>query len=241
MGEKQTTSSLAGETASIFSFLLTVPLLSGLSRSYLEELSTHCRMVFRKKGTVIYRKEDISNHLYIIKSGCIMESVFYGASEDIIVKIRTNKEYFGEMGTLAGHVYPNTALTLEDSTLNTMPKSCFLDTVWNHTCVCRVIIHELMERLVNSAQNMVNAMYLDALGRLASTVVNLTTSAQQKAMKIRVTQSALASSSGMARQTAAKILGDWRREGIISTERGRFCVLDFNRLLDIILESEIKD
>ena len=88
---------------------------------------------------------------------------------------------------------------------------------------------------------MVNAMYLDAPGRLASTVVNLTTSTQNKSMKVRITQSSLAAASGMARQTAAKILGDWRKEGIISTERGRFCVLDFNRLLDIILESEIKD
>ena len=84
-------------------------------------------------------------------------------------------------------------------------------------------------------------MYLDAPGRLASTIVNLTTSTQKKSMKVRITQSALASSSGMARQTAAKILSDWRKEGIISTERGRFCVHDFNRLLDIILESEIQN
>ena len=88
---------------------------------------------------------------------------------------------------------------------------------------------------------MVNAMYLDAPGRLASTIVNLTTNSKQKSMNIRITQSALAFSSGMARQTAAKILSDWRKEGIISTERGKLSVLDFNKLLDIILNSEIGD
>lgn len=229
------------DTPFICRFLRTVPLFAELPESYLLEFSRHCRLLHKKKGAVIYRKEDSSNHLYIIKSGCIMESVFYGTSADIIVKIRSDRDYFGEMGILSGHSYPNTALALEDTTLIIVPQSYFLETVGEYTCVCRVIIQELINRLVNSAQNMVNAMYLDAPGRLASTIVNLTTSAQQKSMKVRITQSALASSSGMARQTAAKILSDWRREGIISTERGRFCVLNFNRLLDIILESEIKD
>lgn len=170
-----------------------------------------------------------------------MESVYYGSSADIIVKIRSDRDYFGEMGILANLSYPNTALALEDTTLIAVPRSYFLEVVWSNTSVCRVIIEQLIERLVNSAQNMVNAMYLDAPGRLASTIVNLTTNTQRQTMNVRITQSALASSSGMARQTAAKILGDWRREGIISTERGRFHVHDFNRLLDIILESEIRD
>ena len=61
---------------------------------------------------------------------------------------------------------------------------------------------------------MVNAMYLDAPGRLASIIVNLTTNSSQKNMTIRITQSSLAASSGMARQTAAKILGNWRKENI---------------------------
>ena len=231
----------SADTQRICSFFQTVPLFSALPPDYLETLSSYCRLIYKKKGSVIYRKEDSSNHLYVIKSGYIMESVFYGTSADIIVKIRSDRDYFGEMGILSNRVYPNTALALEDTTLISVPQSCFVDAVWNHTSVCRVIIQELIDRLLNSAQNMVNAMYLDAPGRLASTIVNLATSTQNKSMKVRITQSALASSSGMARQTAAKILSDWRKEGIISTERGRFCVHDFNRLLDIILESEIQN
>ena len=126
-----------------------------------------------------------------------------------------------------------------DTCLVAISRAQFLDTIWSNTSVCRVIILELIERLNNSAQNMVNSMYLDASGRLAFTLVNLTTNSRQKCMNIRVTQSALAASSGMARQTAAKILGEWRRQGIISTERGRLCILNLDALLDINLNSEI--
>lgn len=232
---------LSKEEQAILQTLKTSALFKDLPLKKLIELSTHCRLLNKKKGETIYRKEDSSNHLYIIKSGYIMESVFYGSSADIAVKVRSDEEYFGEMGMLTNEPYPNTALALENCQLISMPKTYFLETVWGNTCVCKVIILELIDRLLNSAQHMVNAMYLDAPGRLASTIVNLTTSNKQKSMNIRITQSALAFSSGMARQTAAKILSDWRKAGIISTERGRLSVLDFNQLLDIILNSEIGD
>lgn len=104
-----------------------------------------------------------------------------------------------------------------------------------------MVIRELAERLANSAQNHVNAMYLDAPGRLAFTLLNLTTGdGGSRRLEIRVTQSALAASAGMARQTAAKILGEWRKEGWISTDRGKLLLLDIDPILEIITNSEMR-
>ena len=104
-----------------------------------------------------------------------------------------------------------------------------------------VVIRELVERLTNSAQNMVNSMYLDAPGRLAFTLLNLMPGAgQARSGELRVTQSSLAASAGMARQTAAAILGEWRKAGWISTDRGRLSVLDLDCLLDLIMNSELR-
>lgn len=223
----------------IYKTLRSTDLFKELTAEQLVALASHCQFKYFKKGATIYRKGDLASHFYVIHSGYIIESVYYGSSVDVIVKIRGDREYFGEIGLLSSSPYPNTVLALENCCLIDLPKSYFLNAVNEYTSVCKVIILELIDRLLNSAQNMVNSMYLDAPGRLASTIINLTTNSRQKIMTIRITQSALAFSSGMARQTAAKILGEWRREKIISTERGRLKVLDFNRLLDIILDSEI--
>ena len=230
---------LSKEQQEIFSILKSTAIFHELSVYQLIELASHCKIVTHKKGATIYHNGDRSAHIYIIQTGYIMESVFYGTSADVIVKIRNEGEYFGEMGMLCDKPYPNTALALEDCRLISLPKTKCLKTVWDNPSVCRVIIQQLIDRLLNSAQHMVNAMYLDAPGRLASIIVNLTTNSSQKNMTIRITQSSLAASSGMARQTAAKILGNWRKEKIIQTERGHLKVLDFNRLLDIILDSEL--
>ena len=230
---------LPKETQAIFKTLKSTALFSELSAKQLISLASHCRLKQVKKGTTIYRKGDLANHLYVIQSGYIIESVYYGSSVDVIVKVRSDGEYFGEIGLLSSGPYPNTVIALEDCCLIDLAKSYFMEAVDENTSVCKVIILELIDRLLNSAQNMVNSMYLDAPGRLASTIVNLTTNSRQKIMTIRITQSALAFSSGMARQTAAKILSEWRKEKIIATERGHLKVLDFNKLLDIILDSEI--
>lgn len=228
------------ELATISHCLKSSSLFGGLSGKELETLAAGAKLVYKKKGSVIYQKDDSSSYLYLINFGYVIESVFYGASVDVLIKVRSTGEYFGEMGILSNTTYPNTAIALEDTSLVAISRTSFLDTIWNSTSVCRVIIMELIDRLNNSAQNMVNSMYLDASGRLAFTLVNLTTNNRNKCMNIRVTQSALAASAGMARQTAAKILGEWRRQGIISTERGRLCILKQDELLDIILHSEIE-
>lgn len=225
----------------ISQFLKSTKIFRDVAPSVLDEAACHCRVAHVKRGSVLYRKGDHADFMYILKQGDIMEQFYYRESVDIIVKVKRVGDYFGETAVMTDMEYQNTAFAMEDSCLVIMPKSVFLQLAWTNPSVCRVIITELAERLTNSARNMVNLMYLDAPGRLASTILNMTTgSTQEQAAEIRVTQCALAASAGLARQTAAKILGDWRKKGWISTDRGRLNVLAMDQLLDIIMNSELR-
>lgn len=230
------------ETKSVISyFLKSLDIFAGIPLPLLEEAAGRCQLIRARRGTILYHKGDVANSMYFLKTGYIMESVYYRESVDVIVKIKCPGDYFGETAVMTDTDYLNTALVTEDATLVVMPKSIFLQMAQRHYSICRVVIGELVERLTNSAQNMVNSMYLDAPGRLAFTILNLTTGTTQNTrLEVRVTQSALAASSGMARQTAAKILGDWRKEGWLSTDRGKLIVLDIDYLLDIITNSELR-
>lgn len=219
-------------------FLQNTLLFKSMSLAELEQLSKYSHTITKRKGDIIYHKQDYAGFLYCIQTGSVAETVFYGCSMDVIVKVRNRGDYLGETGILSDSVYPNTALALENTSLIAIPKAAFLDTLWSHTELCKVIISELIDRLKNSAQHMVNTMYLNAEGRLAFILINLTSNNGSSSMSIRITQNTLAASAGMARQTAAKIIGDWRSSGIISTERGMLKVLDPNALLEIILNSE---
>lgn len=222
----------------IYAILQETEIFRNVPGEQLEQAAEYCRLSRVKRGSSVFRKGEAANHLYILQKGLVMEQVYYRESVDVIVTVKSPGSFLGETALMTDTNYLNTALALEDVVLVSMPKSVFLDLAWNHPAVCQVVIRELVKRLTNSAENMVHSMYLDAPGRLAFTVLNLTTAAN-RTMDLRVTQSALAATAGMARQTAAKILGDWRAEGWISTDRGRVSVLDMDRLVDIIMKSEL--
>jgi len=227
--------------AAISGFLKTTNIFRDVPLPVLEEAAGHCRVSHHKRGTILYRKGDPASLMYFLQRGYIMEQVYYRESVDVIVKVKCPGDYFGETAVMTDMEYLNTALVAEDSSLVVMPKGVFLRLAWNNPSVCQVVIRELVERLTNSAQNMVNSMYLDAPGRLAFTILNLMPGAgQSHSAELRVTQGSLAASAGMARQTAAAILGDWRKAGWISTDRGRLSVLDIDCLLDIIMNSELR-
>ena len=226
----------------VFQFLKNTELFCSVPAAMLEEARGNCRIARVKRSPFLYQKGDVANYLYILKMGYLMELFSYRESLEMIVKVKSPGEYFGETALLTDMNYLNTAITMEDSELVIMPKSVFLKLAWANPGICRVVIQELVERLTNSAQNMLNSMYMDAPGRLAFTLINLLPSNSEPGSprEVRITQQALASTAGMARQTAAVILGDWRKNGWISTDRGKISVLDYDSLMEIIMNSELR-
>ena len=226
----------------VYHFLKDTSLFHEVPPAMLEEASGKCRIARVKRGHFLYRKGDLANYLYVIRKGFLMELFSYRESLEIVVKVKSPGDYFGETALMTDMNYLNTAITTEDSELIIMPKHVFLRLAWTNPGITRVVIRELVERLTNSAQNMLNSMYMDAPGRLAFTLMNLMpdSAGQVGVREVRITQQVLASSSGIARQTAAGILGEWRKKGWISTERGKICVHDFDSLMDIIMNSELR-
>lgn len=221
-------------------FLKETPLLESLSINIIKAVIPNCKVRYFSKGSIVFRPNDPSSFMYFVYSGHIVEFVGYGSSVDIIVKARRAYDYIGEMGMLANESYANTAVAMENLTLIAVPKEVFIKLTWDNPEVSHYIIKQLILRLTGSARKMISTMYLDAQGRLAFTIVALTDDVAGNRHEISVTQSDIAASTGIARQTVAKILGEWRKEGWISTQRGKISVDDLDALLDIIISSELK-
>lgn len=224
----------------ILSFYKETPLLSGVPESALLEAAEQTKVRMFPKGSVVFHVNEPAKQLFFIYAGFVTEFVAYGSSVDIIVKTRRRHDYIGEMGILAGKPYLNSAVAMEPLTLLSVSKEVFLDLLKRHYCVSEHIILQLIDRLTNSARKMVSTMYLDAPARLAFTLVSLSGDMDGRHHAISITQSDLAASSGIARQTVAKILGEWRKAGWVVTERGKMSIRDIDALLEVITYYELK-
>lgn len=219
-------------------YFKSVPLFQDVPDDELARLAAKAKTMFYPRGSTIFHMGDKPVCIYFLYSGYVTEFVAFGSSMNVIVKTRKERDYIGEMGILAGQPCSNAAIAMGDVTLITLSKEALLDIMQHHYSVSHYIILQLIDRLTNSAKRMVSTMYLDAPARLASTIVSLSSDMAGNHHNIAVTQSELAAACGTARQTAAKILGEWRRAGYIDTERGKLSILDIGALLDIITESE---
>lgn len=229
------------DNINIFNFLRQVPLLDKVHKDMLLEIASKSVIRHYKKGHIVYRKGEPANWLYLVYSGNVAEFVGYSSSVEIIVKTRKKYDYIGEMGILINEPYPNAAIALENLTLVAITKEDFMQLTYTIPSIMSYINRELIDRLVNSCKNIINAMYLDAPGRLAFTLAGLVTDKNgfNNAL-IRVTHNELASTAGMARQTASLLLGEWRQKGIVETYRGGIMVKDIDALMDIIIDSELR-
>ncbi len=220
----------------VISFYRRIPLLHGIRDDDLELLAQKTRPYCYDQGETIFRMGDPPNRIYFVYEGVVAELVSYGISEEIIIRHRKPYDYIGEMGVLLERSYPNTAMAGSALTLLGIPRQTFCPIARNNPDILLHVIGQLSDRLQSSSQKRASDLSLDARGRLASTLLQLTAHAEGREISIAITQAQLATAAGTVRQTVARILGEWRRAGYLSTQRGRIVVEDLNALLDIVSE-----
>lgn len=232
----------------IAKYLKKTPLLCSVPLPELCEFAKLCKFIKYEKGSVVFRLGESASKVYFVYSGEIAEFVSHNSSVEVIVKLRKKYDYMGEMGAFSGDSYADTAVALEGSTLICMYASDFLALLRNNIASMEYIVTVLIERLTILCQKLINTMYLSAEGKLAFTMINLLAGDNEKGDDsskasgyFNITQAELAASAGIRRQTAARIMGEWRAQGIIKTARGRVYPRDPAALMEILIKSEFDE
>lgn len=212
--------------------LKSTSVLSCLSNDIILGIAKKCRVMAFKKGEPVFKYGEPSNWFYIVYDGLVEEYVGYEGNIRIIVKNKKKYDYLGEMAILSGKPCFDTAIAVSPTILIAVPRETFFDVVWNNVCVVKQLAAELVDRLTHKTKLHLANMYLDASGRLALTLISLASSSPKRDV-VNVTQSDLAATVGIARQTAAKIIAKWKKEKIITAYRGGIIINDKEALLDI--------
>ncbi len=214
-------------------------LFDGISDDQITKLASQVFMQKYKKGSFVFKEGDSANYVYIIYDGAMAEFIAYASSLDVIFNTKRQGEHFGETGVIMESTYPNAVVALKESTLIAIPSAVFSEIFWENKKLIKLTINQLISRLYKSAKKYIAGSYLDSSGKLAFTLLALSGSQDSNNKTVFVTQTELAAAAGVARQTAAKILGEWRSCEWISTKRGCIKILDMPAILNALEESEL--
>ena len=153
-----------------------------------------------------------------------------------MIKERREGDFFGEMGMLLAEPNLVTTVAIRPSVLVTIPRDEFLRLIQSESSLTLYLLSTFARRLKISGEQLTAYAFLDAPARLAYMILRLENDEGNRG-SISISQEDLGQRCGLARQTVARVLGEWRSTGCIITRRGRIEVLDRARLNDVMRES----
>ena len=221
---------LRGEDVSeVSGFLGGIPLFSKLNESSTTLLARTCRFQRIKKGEILFFQSDASELAYIVRSGILSIILNSPDGRDMVINEMRAGDMFGELGIFTRQPRSTSAMARTDCEVLVIPRQAFLRIIDEEPQIARRLLDITASRLQRSGEREGALAFMDAQARLARLLLELDKQEHDKGY-ITISQEELANHTGLIRQTVAKALGKWRRDGWLITGRGRILLLNHKAL-----------
>lgn len=213
-------------------FLKSTELFQGLGERLLSVLADYSRPVDLQKGQVLFTQSDEAHSFYIVRKGCISLFLAMPDGRELVINEMRAGECFGELSLLTNQSRSAGAIAKETSSVLRMDRQTFMETIAAEPQLMRRLLETTAQRLSDSSDRESALAFLTSEGKIARALLILEAESDGSGM-IPLTQSELGTYVGLARQTVARILGEWRKSGLVATHRGRIEIRDREALLEL--------
>ena len=195
-------------------------LLKGLTKTQLEKLELAGKRRTYKKNNIILGKDDTSNYLFILLSGCVNAYV----DEDekrIIVNTITAEDSFGELAMLSGEKRSANIIAIEDCEVIIFQREDVYRLIEEVPEFSKNIIQILAKKVNTLTEDVSSLALLDVYGRIARVIQQHIDSGSTG----KLTQQDIADRVGSSREMVSRIFKDLRIGGYISIEQKKISIL----------------
>lgn len=213
------------ESETIGAFLRRLPLFAGTHEAVLVSLerASFTRQV--PKGEYLFLRGDPADTFYLLQSGEFTISLMSLDGRELVINEIYPGDFFGELGLLTGEPRSADAMARTASLVVCIPRLAFLNVIETEPKLVLRMLDVIAKRLTQTSDFAGALAFLDAQARLARVLLDLDRQNEKKGY-ITISQEELAQRSGLIRQTVAKTLGLWRRNGWLLTGRGNIVLLN---------------
>ena len=204
------------------------PLLAGLDDEIIEAFVRRARQRRYPRGSVIFHKDDPGAQLYVIVSGMVKIVMPSMDGKDLVLIILSPGESFGEMALFDDEPRSASAEAMEDTVTLTLGRPDFLALLVRYPALALRVIGLLTRRLRATDELAQDASLLDLPGRLARRLLELAETYGEGdlrrgpvVVKLRLTQTELASLVGATRVATNRVLQRLQQRDIITWEPSR--------------------
>ena len=216
-----------------------VALFSGLSGDDIEAIGHATTMTHCSRGQQILSPDDPPDRIHIVKKGRVRVYRITPDGKQLTLDIYEKGTILGDMELLGQDRLPEAyAETIEDAVICTITPDELRRLIERYPTIGVNIIGHLTRRLEAAERELEAMAYHRVDQRLARKLLDLgqrfgIKTERGTLIQARLTQQELAEMIGTTRETLAHTLGDFRRSGLIDTERHQVIIRDAERLTGI--------
>lgn len=212
--------------------------LADLPEEDLALLTAHQSEQVYSKGEIIFREGAYPSGIFYIKKGKVKKYKVAKEAGEQIIYVANTGELLGYHAILEGARYPDSAASLEESSIVFIPKEDFLEALHHSPLLSR----RLLKTLSHEFAVMVNSITLftqrSVKERLALQLVVLREKYKVDAqpgmpVEINLSREDLANLVGTTRENIVRILGEFKEAGILETKGRKIIVQNVVALINI--------
>ncbi|MFL5748019.1 MAG: Crp/Fnr family transcriptional regulator [Niastella sp.] len=190
------------------------------------------------KGEIIFREAAYPSGIFYIVEGKVKKYKVDKDGREQIIYVANQGEILGYHAILSEDRYPDSAAALEKSRIAFIPKEDFLNTLQKSSVLSKRLLKTLSHEFAVLANSISAFAQKSVRERLALQLIVLREKYKvnfQPGMpvEINISRNDLANIVGTVRESAVRILTEFKEAGIVQTKGRKIIVLDVNQLIKI--------
>lgn len=189
-----------------------------------EELKkvTACKTTrFFKKGDIIFSENELLSGVYCVREGICKLTKLSSNGKDHTVKLMGKGELIGQRSIISGERTNLSAIALNDTELCFVPKEQILSSIKTNQEFSFDVLQNLAQNVREAEDGLINMAQKTVRQRLAEALIYVgKTFGENKEgyLNANLSREDYASIVGTATESAIRILSQFKKEGLISTE-----------------------
>ncbi len=182
-----------------------------------------------KAGRALFQAGDPANGCYLVEEGSLKVSLGARAGGERILSVLAPGAVVGELSMIDGSPRSATIIAVKDSRLKFISLAMFQSFADAHPEIFRHLAVFLAQRL-RITNEVVAAGVLPLKGRVARALLDLADAFGRDVgsgrilIPQKISQSDLAAMAGIARESASRILNEWKKSSLVSRVSGYYCL-----------------
>jgi len=199
-------------------------LFNGLEESVVHQVANQVSIHQYPKNSIVVAQGDETDSLYVIVEGKVDVFLQNDKGKEIIINTLGECDSFGELAPLGGIPRQASIITTETTSLVSISRQLFMDTLLSKPAISMRIINRLVSLIQDLTEEVSSLALEDVYNRVVRVLYKHADEVGDKLVTEKLTQQDIALRVGATREMVHRILKELKTGGYISIEGKRIAI-----------------